>query len=249
MTVAAINGVATFSGCSITATGNGDQISATAPGVTSATSALFHVGGSKLVFASSPGNSTGGVTFASQPTVNIQDASGTVDSTSSASVTLSLIPGTGAGSLSCTASTVTANNGVANFSGCKVTVTTDGTFTLKATSTGLTAATSASFTVIGTPSQLVFSSYPSPGTHGTLLAPQPVVYVEDASGTVMMTSSVSVTLTLSGTGTLTCNSTTVTAVNGVASFSGCTISARGNDVLTASASGLTAAVGSRFRES
>jgi hypothetical protein len=51
--------------------------------------------------------------------------------------------GTGTGS--CTTNPVTTVNGVATFAGCQITGT--GTFTIAATATGLTSATSASFGV------------------------------------------------------------------------------------------------------
>jgi hypothetical protein len=74
------------------------------------------------------------------------------------------------------------------------------------------------------------------------LTNQPVVAVQDASNqTVTNLAPTSVTLSvLSGPGTLSCTSTTVTTVGGVATFAGCSFSAAGTYVLQATASGITA---------
>ena len=62
-----------------------------------------------------------GVTFSAQPVVHVEDASGNVVTTSSASVSLSIASGTG--TLDCTTNPVTAVSGVATFAGCKITGT------------------------------------------------------------------------------------------------------------------------------
>ena len=127
---------------------------------------------------------------------------------------------------------------MANFAGCKITIGTAGTYTLSASTTGgLTAGTSAGFTVYGTATKLVFTTEPaSTAGHGTPWTTQPVVTVEDAQGDVVANSTASITLSIatqpgfgatlscSGTGT---NGDTFTAVAGVASFAGCEITGGG----------------------
>ena len=83
---------------------------------------------------------------------------------------------------------------------------------------------------------------------GTPFATQPVVYVEDAAGDVVTTSSLSVTLAITaGTGTsgasLSCTANPLAAAAGVVSFAGCTVSLAGSGyTLTATGSGVTAGV-------
>ncbi len=99
---------------------------------------------SKLAFTQQPGGSTGGVAFATQPTVAVQDLAGNTVTTDTSPVTLALtVPG--GATLSCTSNPVAAVTGVASFAGCRVNVA--GSFTLTATDGGLTAAVSSSFTI------------------------------------------------------------------------------------------------------
>lgn len=92
--------------------------------------------------------------------------------------------------------------------------------------------------------KLGFTAQPSGGTSGSAFATQPTVTIQDAGGATVPGATNSVTLSLIGTpGALTCTGgLTKAAVNGVASFSGCVVSAAGTGyVLHAAASGLTAA--------
>jgi hypothetical protein len=247
--VTAVSGVATFAGCKITVTTQGSfTLKANATGLTQATSASFTVAGTatKLAFTTSPGASTTATTFGTQPVVAVEDSSGDVVTTNTASVTLAI--NTGSGTLLCTTNPVTAVSGVATFAGCKITVTTQGSFTLKANATGLTQATSASFTVAGTATQLVFTTQPAGAVAGVAFTTQPVVTVEDSSGDVVTTSTASVTLAIGsnfGGGTLSCTGANpMAAVSGVATFVGCSLSVSGFYTLTATASGLTGATSS-----
>ena len=98
----------------------------------------------KLAFTQQPGGSTGGVAFATQPTVAVQDLAGNTVTTDTSPVTLALtVPG--GATLSCTSNPVAAVTGVASFAGCRVNVA--GSYTLTATDGGLTAAVSSSFTI------------------------------------------------------------------------------------------------------
>ena len=75
--------MATFAGCSLTGTaGSGYSLSAASSGLTGATSsptfALATGSATKLVFTTSPGNSTNGVAFSAQPVVKVEDSGGNV---------------------------------------------------------------------------------------------------------------------------------------------------------------------------
>ncbi|MBK7329006.1 MAG: hypothetical protein IPI85_07990 [Dehalococcoidia bacterium] len=106
-------------------------------------------GATKLTFTTQPGAGVAGSALAAQPVVAVQTAANaTVVSDSTTVVTLSL---NGTGTLSCTgglAKTVSA--GVASFSGCAVNQA-GSAFTITATASGLTSATSGTFDVTAAP--------------------------------------------------------------------------------------------------
>ncbi|MEO5708909.1 MAG: fibronectin type III domain-containing protein, partial [Nocardioidaceae bacterium] len=241
--VAAVAGVATFAGCNIDQAGGSYTLTATAAGLASATSDTFTVSagnGSKLVFNTDPGNGTGGTALTTQPTVTVRDSFGNTATSSSASVTLALTTPGGA-TLACTSNPVTAVSGVATFAGCQVNLV--GTYTLTATSGGVTSATSATFTVAaGAATRLTFTTQPSTSTVSQVaFAAQPAVTVLDAGGNTVATAtdSVSLALTTPGGATLTCTLNPKTPTSGVVGFAGCKVDLVGSYTLTASASGLT----------
>jgi len=144
--VNAVAGVATFTGCRINKAGT-YTLTATASGLTSAssTSVTITVGAaSQLAFTTSPSSSTGGVAFAAQPVVTVQDAGGNTVSTSVASVTLSLTTAAGA-TLTCTPNPKNAAAGVDTYAGCSINLA--NTYTLTAVSGILTAGVSLIFTI------------------------------------------------------------------------------------------------------
>lgn len=152
------NGVATYTGCKIdkispTSPSNPYKIVATATNLASAESnnvAIIAGAATKLGFTSQPTSGTASQAFATQPVVAVQDAGGntvTSGTGSTATITLALGPGAPAGAvLTCTGGlSKAAVAGVATFSGCSI--NSAGTYTLVATATGLTTATSTSFVV------------------------------------------------------------------------------------------------------
>ena len=234
-------------GVSITATRtSGDTLTAG----TSATFAVVAAAASKLGFVIQPGGGTGGVAWATQPDVAVQDQYGNTVSGSTASVSLAIANDAGPGGvLTCTSNPMNAVAGLASYAGCKIDKSGTG-YTLTATSGVLTAATSDPFNVtVGSANKLVFTTQPGGGTGGTALATQPVVTVQDAGGNTVTGSSASVTLAI-GTnagpgGVLTCATNPATAVSGVATFSGCAIDKTGAGyTLTAAASGTAGATSS-----
>ncbi|MDC0309675.1 YCF48-related protein, partial [bacterium] len=106
-------------------------------------------------------------------------------------------------------------------------------------------------TAASTPTDLALSTQPSNSSAGSPLASQPVVRVTDLEGNLVTSTSPSVTISItSGSGTsgaTLLGTTTVNAVDGVATFSDLQINTAGADyTLTVSSSGLTSIVSSAF---
>lgn len=238
---ATVNGVATFSGCIMT-NGTWTLTASDGPnGYTDTTGSAFTVygTGTLLQFSVSPAGATGGTAFTTQPVVRVLDASGNVVTSDNATVVaLSIDTGTAGSTLTCSNDGTngvrkTVSSGVATFSGCRIDKA--GRYVLRATTVGTAiSAVSAAFDVLVGPAvKLGFTSAPT-GTVPALtaFAAQPVVAVQDAGGNTV-TSVVSRPITIGigsnpGAGTLTCSSgTTLYTLNGVASFSGCSINRAG----------------------
>jgi hypothetical protein len=136
LTVAAVNGVATFDDLVLNATGPYTLTAAASglAGVTSSATTIVAGTANMLVFTSAP--STGAAGTALTPvTVRVEDANGNLVNGSSASVTISSTPAGVGGTL-----TVNAVNGIATFN--NLIFTASGSYTLSAASSGLTGATS-----------------------------------------------------------------------------------------------------------
>ncbi len=191
----------------------------------------------QLAFTTAPGGAGVGGNLAPQPVVTIENSHGNTVTSDTGSVTIALTGGPTGANLTCAGGlTVAEVNGVASFSGCSV--DTAGTYTLTASDGLLPWSSSASFTVgtVGSPAQLAFTPSPGNAAQNAPLSPQPVVSVEDSGGNVVGTDSSNVSISLNGPGTLTCTVTglTVQAVNGAATFSGCSVDAvASGDTLTA----------------
>ena len=110
---------------------------------------------------------------------------------------ISLIVGTQPSSgatLGCTINPVTATSGVASFVGCEI-VGKTGTYTLTATSPGLSSGNSGAFTItVGAAAQVAFTTQPGGGANTTVWTTQPKVAVEDSGGNTVTSGSSSVTL-------------------------------------------------------
>ena len=108
-----------------------------------------------------------------------------------------------------------------------------------------------SATTASKPTNLALLTQPSGGSAGTALSAQPIVKVTDLEANLVASSSPSITVSItSGTGTsgaTLLGTTTVNAVDGVATFSDLQINTAGSDyTLTVSSSGLTSIVSSAF---
>lgn len=139
----------------------------------------------KLAFLQSPSSSSGGVTFATQPIVAIEDTYGNIVTTDTSSITLSITTGTptsgGPGTLTCTTNPLAAIAGKATFTGCSI--NTIGTnYRLHAVDGTLTPADSAPFSITGgTLDHFVVSN---PGTQTAGGAFTVTVSAVDAGGNV-----------------------------------------------------------------
>lgn len=153
-TVRVVNGVARFTDLSINRTLPEYELTATAEGLIQANSDTFKISAAspaKLEFTVQPSGAEVGQPFAIQPKVAIEDIYGNVVTTSRASVTLSITQGTGtAGAILSGTKTLIAEGGLgglAVFSDLSIDQAGSG-YTLTATSTGLTSATSQAFDVV-----------------------------------------------------------------------------------------------------
>ncbi|MEI7742627.1 MAG: hypothetical protein WCK58_02625 [Chloroflexota bacterium] len=253
---AASGGAVSFSGCTIDKVGTGYTLTVATGGLTGTVSATFPIAvgpAAIAVFDTSPGGGTGGLAWATQPVVRLLDAGGNA-TTATTAVTLAITAGSGTtgAALACTGGlTKSAVAGLATFTGCAIDKAGAG-YTLRATGTGLTAATSTPFTVgVGPAAKLVLTVAPGGGTAGAAWATQPVVAVADAGGNTVAGVTDTVTLAFganTGSGTLSCTGgQALGAVSGVAAFTGCSIDkAAAGYTLTASAAGLTGATSSGF---
>jgi hypothetical protein len=228
-TKAAVAGVATFSGLTITApidttTGVLDFTDGAFPALPSVTIAVTGPA-SKVVITTAPSTTAlSGVALAIQPTVTVEDASGAVLRGDTSTVTATLVGGNAGSTI--TNNTKVAVGGVATFSGLKINALV-GSYTLTFSDGALTPATSASVALtVGPASQLVVVTGPSTFTaSGVVLAQQPVVDAEDSGGNVLTTLATGVVTAsiASGTGGALSAGSTANFVAGVATFSGLTL--------------------------
>ncbi len=148
-TVAAINGVATFAGLSIDRSGTGYTLVASGSGLSSATSTTFNItpaAAASLAFVVQPSTIAVNATLSPPVQVEAQDAFGNRATDFVGSVTVALASNPGAASLGGTLS-VPASAGVATFADLTVDAIAAG-YTLAATASGLTDATSTPFNTL-----------------------------------------------------------------------------------------------------
>ena len=199
-----------------------------------------------LVFVQQPTNTVAGSSIAPAVTVEIRDENGD-PTTSTASVTVVLANNPGGGTLGGT-TTVSAVNGTATFSDLSIDKTGTG-YSLTASSSGLTDDTSSTFDITAAADDhLVFIQEPTDATAGNTINPAVTVEIHDQFGNLTSsTATVSIAIdTNPSSGTLS-GSTSVSAVNGTATFSDLSIDKAGTGyTLTASSSGLTGDTSSSF---
>jgi hypothetical protein len=214
-TAAATEGTATFSGLSLLKAGTYTLV-ATDGTDRAATTKKFTVTASTasmLAFVEEPANTTGRTGIGTIK-VAVEDAYGNVATGDNSKVSLAVASGPDGASLGGTF-IANAKHGVALFKGA--TLAASGTYTLSASDGDLTAATSNSFTISTSATQLVFTHVPTTAIGNTSMSV--VVTLEDASGHVTTGDHSKVTLGLaSGTGPKLLGTLTVAAVAGVATF-------------------------------
>jgi hypothetical protein len=150
VTRAAVAGVASFDNLTLDKAGAGYSLTATSAGLTPVTSAVFAVtpaAPAKLAFRLQPSAAVAGVAISPAVQVVVQDALGNTVTSGTTSVTLAFTSGTGtSGAVLGGTPTRAAVAGVASFA--DLTVDKAGTgYTLTATATSLTSATSAAFNI------------------------------------------------------------------------------------------------------
>jgi uncharacterized repeat protein (TIGR03803 family) len=238
LTATATNGVATFSGITFTKAGT-YTLTAASSGLTSGTSTTITVNpaaANKVAFVQAPTSGTASPTLGNIQ-VAIEDTYGNTITSSNATVTI-----TGTSNLSGTTS-VAAVAGVATFN--NLILPTPGTYTLTAASSGVTSATTPSFTIsLGAASKLVFAQQPTGASSGGSIGTVKVD-VTDSGGNIITSNNSAVTLTISDGSAIT-GITTVNANSGVATFTGLSVNASGTHILSASDGSLTGALSNSF---
>ena len=246
VTVAAVNGVATFSSAALDTPGNytltaadGSDASATSSSFTVTPAPAAH-----LAFAVEPGNVDAGVADSPSIVVDVENQFGGIVTTDSSTVTLSVA--SGPGSLT-GAVAVAASNGVATFSNVKIDAA--GAYTLTASDGSLTHATSTGFTINpAAASQVVFTQQPSSVFAGSSISPAVAVAVavEDQYGNLVTSGSSDVVISkATGPGILSGTLSAFTSA-GVATFGNLSANAVGTYLLTASDGSLTHATSGSF---
>ena len=202
---------------------------------------------SRLAFIAQPSNAIAGAAISPPVTVAVQDASGKTANTAIVAVTVALANAHGATLAGTT--TVNAVNGIATFSNLSIQQVNAG-YTLTASAGPLTGATSRPFDImVPPPTQLAFTVPPGTATAGATITPSVQVSIKDATGAIVTTANNAVTVALgtSVSGATLAGTTTVSAVNGVATFSDLAIQKAGTGyTLTASAYPLASANSAAF---
>ncbi len=210
-TASIVNGVATFTNLTLTALGS-FTISFTAGGTATPLSLPLTVTqtAQAINVLAAPTATTLGAPFVPQPSVELLDATGARVAASGSVVTASIVDGPVGGTLIGTL-TATAVNGVATFANLGV-GTTLGTYTIALSSGTATAG----IITVSTGTQLAIDTPPTTVANGGTLGSFSV-RVADATGATTLSAA---PVTVSATNGTVSGTTTVTAVNGVATFSG-----------------------------
>ncbi len=220
LTGTAVNGIVTFTDLHHLVAGQ-ITLRFTTPGLTSVVSNPIDIAAGaaaaiEIVTQPSPA-ADAGVAFAQQPVVRLVDAYGNPVTTDN-STQITVARDAGFGTLQGT-KTMTVVAGVATFTNLYHLV--PGTIDLGFSSAGLNSVVSEEIVVTGAlASRLTIQTQPSPtATAGVAFAAQPVIRIEDEFGNLVISDSTTqVTVTRNaGSGTL-LGTLTITAVNGIATF-------------------------------
>src|SRR3989454_66298 len=264
--VAAVSGVATFFDLSLNKTGTGYTLTASASGFTTVTSTPFDITpgtASQLAFTQQPSITVAGAAISPAVQVTALDPAGNLVPGFTGNVTVALGNNPGGSTLGGT-TTLGSNSGGATLSGTTPVSAAGGVhrylhlsptrpatgYTLTASATGFTPVTSTAFDIIpGTATQLAFTVQPSTTVAGAAITPAVQVTALDAAGNPVpgFTGSITVALGNNPGGSTLSGTTTVAAVNGVATFVDLSLNKTGTGYwLTATATGLNTATSSVF---
>ena len=224
--VNAVNGVATFSSLNVRTLPGTRTLTFTSNSLTSVTSASFtitHADASKLMITTQPvgGNATGD-RLTTQPVVEIRDRFDNVATSNSDIITITSSAG-GSLSTSRTAgeTSIAAVAGVATFTNVRLVGTPGTAYSLTFSTGSLTPAVSNSITLtFSTAHQLAIVTQPVAGKTAVAFTTQPVIQVLDYYGNLVANdNSTSITAAISsGANGILTGTQTITAVNGVATF-------------------------------
>ena len=219
-TINAVSGVATFNNVGISGTaGITYTLTYTSGVITTSQTILLQPGtASEISLPTSAAGAASGSPFTTQPIVNIIDSSGNTVTSNTATVTISVSGGDGLATIFGT-TTINAVAGVATFSGVGISGTAGTIYTLTFTSPGLISTSENILLSFGNPTQLITSIIAN-GNSGFPFIQQPVIVIQDAFGNTVADSNALVTMNASGTDglTTTLGTTTINAVNGIATF-------------------------------
>ncbi|MDX2183760.1 MAG: hypothetical protein SFW08_07245 [Gemmatimonadaceae bacterium] len=230
LTRSTVQGIATFDNLSLATLASGYTLVASSTAFGAATSNAFDVGPgnpAQLAFVVQPASRTAGTVIGPAVQVQIRDASGNPVVSSTDTVRLSLGANPGTDTLRGTLA-VAAVGGIATFSDLRLRRAAAG-ITLRATGTGLTAATSSAFSITPAPAVSVrFSQQPSNVNVGVAFSPVVAAEVRDSLGNRVISDSATV-VTIAPTDTSGGFGVSGTAsrevVGGVATFTGLAVTA------------------------
>jgi hypothetical protein len=219
-----------------------------APGLTTVPCAQSAFGtAAKVAFVAQPSAALAGNIIAPPVVVAAQDAQGTLVPTFTGNVTIVVGNNPGSGTLSGT-TPVAAVGGLATFSNLSIDKAGVG-YTLVASASGLTGATSAAFNIgSGTATRLLFTVQPANVASGSAITPAVAVTALDAFGNVAPTFAAGVTVSIDSgpAGAVLTGTSVVSAIAGIATFADLKLDKVGSYHLRAHATGLTDAISARF---
>jgi hypothetical protein len=245
---------AKVSGLRVTEEGVGYRIAASAPKLSSATSAPFtmlrHGPPRVLAFEGAVPVSNPAGTIAPAVTVLVRDSVGNVAETSADQVSLALESNAASATLGGTL-VAAAQSGRATFPGLSVSATGNG-YLLRATSASLEATTSEPFSVVDAtaPCKLAFTQPPVRATAGVPIAPPLGIAVQRCDGGLITTATDEITVSLGAgapDGAVLAGTTTSSATAGATTIADLDVKRAGDGyTLVARAKGLTPATSSPF---
>jgi len=242
-TVAAVRGLVTFTNLGIRGiAGNTYTLTYSSGGLTVATQTITLTAGEAvaLSFRTGSASTASGATIATPLQVVAVDGDGNTVTTFGSAIA---IASSGNGAFT-GLTTRTPIAGVATFSELAISGTAGTTYVITATSAGLTSATRNISVTFGAATTLALARSSVGPVSGVLFTTQPQIQIRDSFGNLITNSSAEVTVSIaSGTGGTLGGGTTISAVNGVATFTDLSISGIAGTAYSFaySATGLTSA--------